>query len=79
MDHKILQKWTEYSDEVSKRMTPIEDREEVAPLIAAILTLADEISQAGATEQRGARRQRRPAAPRVKTGAAEDRGEPGSV
>lgn len=52
MDPKIIQKWTEYSDEVLKRMTPTEDREEVAPLIAAILTLVDEVIQARASPLR---------------------------
>jgi hypothetical protein len=79
MDAKILQKWTEYSDEVSKRMTPTEDREDVAPLVAAILTLAEEISQASTTPQRGVKRQPRSAVPRGKAETAEDRGEPRSA
>ncbi len=65
MDQRILQKWTEYSDEVSKRMSPTEEREDVAPLVAAILTLADEIFRAGAEPQASEKRRPRPAPARA--------------
>ncbi|HZO80408.1 MAG TPA: hypothetical protein VFB33_01845 [Candidatus Binataceae bacterium] len=79
MDQRILQKWTDYTDEVSKRMSPTEEREDVAPLVAAILTLADEIFCA-----RGARsvvigRRQRTAAARGETESAQERDEPRGV
>lgn len=70
MDRRILQKWTEYSDEVSKRMSPTEEREDVAPLVAAILTLAEEIFSASRAPRASEKRR-----PRAEAATAQARGE----
>lgn len=45
MERVILKKWHELKDEIMKSSRATEDADNVASLVAAVLTLADEVRQ----------------------------------
>jgi hypothetical protein len=45
MENAILRKWTGYKDEIMKSSPGTEEHDKLASLVAAVLTLADEVRQ----------------------------------